>query len=227
MFETVDATVGKFTVSVIEDDQYIGRTIRLGHEWDGWMRQDLPHIYRPGTDILDIGANIGWNSLMFSDYGPVHSFEPIFHEIVSKNVLQNTLSNPVTVYSHGLSSEKRTADMFLPKPDGTVCNYGGTSLHGSDRYRPTPINVKLEKLDDVYHGVPSVMKLDVEGHELEVIKGGITLISFFKPSMYVEIFDYEDTCEITQILKRVGYSAPIRRPEHNYLFISPLLQGEP
>ena len=57
---------GKYNVFVIEDDEYIGNAISKGHEWDAWMRRDLEKYYVEGTEILDIGANIGYNTLMFS-----------------------------------------------------------------------------------------------------------------------------------------------------------------
>jgi FkbM family methyltransferase len=221
MFETDEVKVGKFTVSVIKDDLYIGGCLRRGQEWDGWMRQDLPHIYKKGTDILDIGANIGWNSLMFSDYGPVHSFEPIFHEVVSKNISQNVLKNLVILHPYGLSSEKTKTDMFLPNIEYGKCNYGGSTLHPHN-HQSNAISVDLKKLDDVYTGIPSVIKIDVEGHELDVLKGGMNVIERHKPSIYIEIFDFENS-EITKLLHELGYSKIYQRPEHNYLFISPLL----
>jgi hypothetical protein len=69
---------GKYNVFIIKDDEYIGPNIAMGHEWDGWMRVDIEKYYKNGTDILDIGANIGYNTLMFSDYGQVYSYEPLF-----------------------------------------------------------------------------------------------------------------------------------------------------
>ena len=48
------------------------------------MRETVKNLYKPGTDLLDIGGNIGYNALMFSDYGPVHSYEPVFHSIIEK-----------------------------------------------------------------------------------------------------------------------------------------------
>ena len=75
---------GKYNVFVIEGDEYIGNAISKGHEWDAWMRKDLEKYYVERTEILDIGANIGYNSLMFSDYGPVVSFEPVYHDVVIK-----------------------------------------------------------------------------------------------------------------------------------------------
>ena len=52
---------GKYNVNVIANDEYIGPTISHGYEWDGWMREDIKKYYKSGTDILDIGANIGYN----------------------------------------------------------------------------------------------------------------------------------------------------------------------
>jgi len=83
--ELVGVNNGKYNVFVIKDDEYIGPLIARGYEWDGWMRTDVQKHYKPDTDILDIGANIGYNTLMFSDYGPVHSFEPVYNQIVIKN----------------------------------------------------------------------------------------------------------------------------------------------
>lgn len=222
--ETDEVRVGKFIVSVIKDDEFIGGCLRRGYEWDGWMRQDLPHIYKPGTDILDIGGNIGWNALMFSDYGPVHSFDPMFHPVIQKNVDQNTLKNPVTVHPYGLSDRTGQLEFFVPKTEKNgLRNYGGASFNpiACDPqyagYDTKGIDAPIKKLDDVYSGVPSVIKLDVERHELEVIKGAWRAISTHRPAMYIEILDPSND-EIVNLLRPLGYEM-IPRPENNYLFI--------
>ena len=78
------------------------------------MRSDIDRYYTPGTDIIDIGANIGYNSLMFSDYGPVHAFEPIFYKLVDLNAKNNRLKNPICIYSVALSDVEHTVDMYIP-----------------------------------------------------------------------------------------------------------------
>jgi hypothetical protein len=60
------------------------------------------------------------------------------------------------------------------------------------------------------------MKLDVEGHEYEVLKGAERTIREWHPALYVEIFGY-DKSPIPEFLQGLGYSAQ-ERPEHNYLF---------
>jgi FkbM family methyltransferase len=183
------------------------------------MRPDVQQLYKPGTDIIDVGGNIGYNSLMFSDYGPVHTFEPLFHSVVTKNVTQNTLQNPVKVYPVALSNVVSSVPMYLPNTqDHGLTNYGGSSMNFSDRYRKeTSTMVQTVRLDDVYTGVPSIMKVDVEGHEFEVLLGAENTIKRHKPALYVEIFDYEKS-PIVPWLMNMGYRAT-PRPEHNYLFV--------
>ena len=78
--------------------------------------------------------------------------------------------------------------------------------------------ITLKKLDDVYTGVPSVIKLDVELHELEVIRGAWSTISSHRPAMYIEILDPKND-EIVRLLEPLGYKM-FQRPENNYLFIA-------
>jgi FkbM family methyltransferase len=220
--ETDEVSVGNFKVSVIRDDQYIGACLRRGVEWDGWMRQDLPHIYKPGTDILDIGGNIGWNAMMFSDYGPVHTFEPLFHKVITKNVSQNTFKNPVEVHPYALSCAEGTMPIWSPKRDESgLCNYGGSGFmknESSSSRHELVAQVPIKRLDDVYKGTASVIKLDVEGHELEVLQGGLETIRRGLPAMYIEIFSEHET--IINLLSPLGYDIIIPRPEHNYLFLA-------
>lgn len=213
--------VNRYLVDVISDDLYIKDKLSNNQEWDGWMRYDIPHMYKPGTDILDIGGNIGFNALMFSDYGPVHTFEPLFHSVITKNLNQNVLRHPVQMYPVGLSNVVSNVSMFLPKPqDFGFTNYGGSSMTLSESHKEQgSVIVPTVRLDDVYSGTPSIVKLDVEGHEFEVLLGAENTIRTHKPSMYVEIFDF-DNSPVVPWLKNLGYNTVVPRPEANYLFIN-------
>lgn len=213
----------KYDLFVISNDRYITPTLANGYEWDGWMREDLEKHYKEGTDILDIGANIGYNSLIFSEYGPVHSWEPLYHEVVNKNVVANKLKNPVMVFPYALSDTTDTADIFIPTPDPKitqleVINYGNSGFDIPEEIRSVSVSVERKKLDDVYFGIPSFIKLDVEGHEINVLKGAVNLITKYKPAIIVEIHDME-TSEVDPYLKSLGYPDPIERPEHMFLYI--------
>ena len=210
--------VGKWIISSIIGDEYIGPWLSRGVEWENWMRQDVQFAYKPGTDILDIGGNIGCNALMFSDYGHVHTFEPLFHSIIQKNINQNKIENSITVYTFGLSSVESTQNIFMPKMRNGMHNYGCCSLHpDAVNHSHTNFAIQLKRLDDVYMGTPSVMKIDVEGHEMDVLRGAENTIRKYKPALIVEIHDL-DTSPIPDHLKNLGYTKMIQRPHANYIF---------
>ena len=220
--ELVRVNNGRYNVYVIKDDEYIGPCIARGYEWDGWMRADIQKCYKEGTDIIDIGANIGYNTLMFSDYGPVHTFEPVYYEIVNANIKSNKLKNDVFLYAHALSNVNMDTTMYIPQKgcqSDTKINYGGTSLNKhTDDFGNTSINVTCKILDDVYNGVPSLIKIDVEGHELQVLDGAKETIKKHMPSIFVEIHDFGEDNEVHKYLKSFGYDDPEPRPEHVYLY---------
>lgn len=210
--------VGKWNIKSICDDEYIGPWLENGVEWENWMRHDAQFVCKPGTDIIDIGGNIGCNALMFSDYGPVHTFEPLLFEILEENVKNNSTQHPITVHAYGLSSHDAQGSLYLPKCRNGLYNYGACSLKPDFERDHSNVSViiTLKKLDDVYTGVPSLLKIDVEGNELEVLEGATRIISTYKPVMIVEIHDFS-LSKIPDFLRKFGYTF-LPRPHNNYLF---------
>ena len=215
--------VDTYNVAVIADDEFVGYTARTtGKFWEDWIRDDIKQYYKPGTDILDIGANIGTHSLMFSEFGPVHAFEPIYHPVVKLNVENNVLKHPITIYPFALSDVEQTVDIYIPmKTKYGAVNYGGTSIHrdkGALHDDETPFKCECHRLDDIYHGIPSIIKMDVERHELYVLKGAVNTISTHKPVIYAEIYDPE-TSEVTKFIENLGYNTPILTHRDLCIFI--------
>jgi FkbM family methyltransferase len=214
----------------LKGDERFGASIVL-KAMEAPLRQIAENAGEDGAVVVETvrehGGNIGWNALMFSDYGPVHTFDPYFHPVIRKNVTQNNLANPVAVHEYGLGAEDADLDIFITKkePNG-LRNYGAASLHpipdehqdpNHAGYEKEGVTVHIKKLDDVYSGVPSVIKLDVERHEMDVILGAWKTITTHRPSMYIEILDPGND-EIVKLLEPLGYKM-LERPEHNYLFI--------
>jgi FkbM family methyltransferase len=221
-FETKDFVFGRtYNLTVIKDDQYITPCLERGCEWDGWMRMELPDLIRPEQEILDIGGNIGWNALMFSDYAPVHTFEPFYYKIIQKNIEQNQTKYPITLHPYGLSNSEQISDFYIPKREGNLCNYGGSGVGFSENCEKSIQNIVLKPLDSVYSGAPCLMKIDVEGHELAVLQGAEQTIRTYLPNVYIETFESTDG-PIFGFMNSLGYTTVYQRPECNYLFISPL-----
>jgi len=204
-----------YKIFIPDDDEFVGYEIRkTGKLWEDWIGDDIKQYYKPGTDILDIGANIGTHSLMFSETGPVHAFEPVFHEIVKLNIENNELKHSVKIHPFALSDVEKTANIYIPqKTPWGARNYGGTSMHPNkialhDTDKPT--KCICHPLDDVYDGTPSVIKMDVENHELYVLKGAANTIKKHKPVIYAEITD-PDTSEVVKFIENLGYNKPMRK----------------
>lgn len=127
------------------------------------------------STVLDVGANIGNHSLFFSRrFGKVVSFEPNppVAKIFEANVALNDISN-ATLVTVGLSSEEKDL-IFAPNVSG---NLGGSRfleassvIEGRTRLLPVRIgDLELERLG--IRGTVTLIKLDVEGHELEALRG--------------------------------------------------------
>jgi hypothetical protein len=71
----------------------------------------------------------------------------------------------------------------------------------------------------VYTGTPSVIKIDVEGHELKVLMGAKELITKHKPTILIELLPHiEDSEHVRTLLKEMGYGEPVERPEAVFVF---------
>lgn len=132
---------------------------------------------------IDVGANWGCYTYRLSHLcDAVEAFEPI-PACVS---LLTALARPnVTVHAVALSSSPGQRDLYVPRRQAEA-DYGYASL------RPPPVcaetlRVDVRTLDE--YGVRNVsfLKVDVEGHELEVLKGGRETIRRERPLMLVEL----------------------------------------
>jgi FkbM family methyltransferase len=208
-------------IHFLDDDEYIGERCRRGLEWDPWLHDIMRLYHVPGTDIVDVGGNIGCTALLFSDYGPVHVFEPVPHlcDVLDRNIQSNVTKNPITLYRHGLFSYEKITDVYTPKRrnNGKI-NYGGYSILCSSAHEEeSHIQINLKRLDDVYNGNASIMKIDVEGVERDVLQGSVKLLTERHPSIIIEIFG--DMNEFIQFLEPYGYCAIQSLPESNFLFL--------
>jgi len=215
---------GNLKIFTLENDQYIGPSIEHGHGWDTWMTEIITKFYKPGTDVLDIGGNIGANTLMFSnvvsDGGRVHVFEPIFHSVIQQNIDVNNLHDKITLHPVGLSKSAGDAKFTIPnKNTNGATNYGGCGLFspGTDT-----INVPLENINNIYKGIPSFVKIDIEGMEPEVVNTMLEILYKYHPTLVIEIIPRSDVDvgyqKMIQTLNCIGYNQPSQLPEKNYLF---------
>lgn len=163
---------------------------------------------------IDAGANIGNHSLFFADiFSEVYSFEP--NPITFKLLEVNTFtSKTIKVFNVGLSDENSKKKIsVLPS------NLGASSItydHKNNLY----FNVILKKLDEIeelnYKKI-GLLKVDVEGMEVNVIRGAIRIIKENLPIILLEYFQGDDSIKFEQIqslLREYGYKIYLLRESH-------------
>lgn len=131
---------------------------------------------------VDIGANRGVYSWWFAQQSsnPV-AFEP---NASVANLLRTALKN-VTVHEVALSDTAGTAEFSVPTMDGKPNSYRGTlrPLEDSDA---STITVETAPLDSIGLENVDFLKIDVEGAELEVLRGGRDTIARDQPIVLIE-----------------------------------------
>jgi FkbM family methyltransferase len=179
----------------------------------------IKELVRAGETVIDIGANIGlftyYLSRVVGSGGVVHSIEPIplTSEILSNSVEKLGLLN-VRLWRFAASDHNGTALMEIPRytAQSTENFYRARIVSEvSEDVRRYCVDLRsLDSLPDISDGRPSFIKIDVEGHELPVVKGAIRLISASKPSLLIEVSgDLEDpistAAELSRCLEKEGY----------------------
>lgn len=169
---------------------------------------------KKATVILDIGANIGTTSLYFASLNPsakIIGFEP--HPDNYARALENFRLNQfknIQLKNIGLGSQKTELKLYEVNTHNPGMNR--ILAHATDL--PYKL-VKVEKLDTVVEQENLLqidfIKLDVEGYEYEVLRGGQAAISRFKPVLFIELDDQNlkeqgsSAKELLQFLTSLGY----------------------
>lgn len=149
---------------------------------------ELANKNYPIKVVYDIGANTGlWTQLLKSFTAPevlVHAFEPIpkFQDKFAQTTkdIPNVLLHPV-----GLGNERKDSIIHLAGDASGFFEIGPllTSFFPSV-YKTGEQVVKMERLDDYVQEnnlpLPDLMKLDIEGYEIEALKGGLKCMAHCK-----------------------------------------------
>lgn len=156
-------------------------------------------IVTDGASCFDIGANIGIYSVVMAKLvgpgGQVHSFEPVPHilEKFRMNLRLNALKN-VAVQDFALGEKAGHAQMYQVKEGefraGTSTLVENDSVEAMGRARFNLTEVSVSTLDGYVEtrGIRAIdfIKIDVEGFELSVLKGGKASIRSFQPPILME-----------------------------------------
>ena len=153
------------------------------------LQRAIGQLLQPGQTFWDIGAHIGFFAVIASRAvgasGLVRCFEPMNdnRERLGRTVALNGLAN-VTISDVAVGGESGHATLY-PHKHSQMWALGGHQGQGSQEGMP----VRVCSLDDLAAklGDPHVVKVDVEGAELEVLRGGMRLLRRAGPVVLVEM----------------------------------------
>ena len=160
--------------------------------YESYMQDAFQYYVRSGMTVLDVGAHNGFHSLLLASMGAkVIAFEPDTrsrHSLESQTELNASLN--ITVLPYALSDTNGR---------GTMVSNGAMS-HLSD----DGVAVEKRTLDSL-RLEPDVIKIDVEGHEPQVLLGAVETIRQSRPIILCDFNDHESDRELTVVAASLGY----------------------
>ena len=213
------------------------RSIKKGYDQEISL---LNKVINKNLDSIDVGVYRGVYSYQMSKLSShVHSFEPnpLIYPYLEKN-LKKIIKN-LTLYNIALSDKSEIVDLKIPNRFKILNknNYeerfklGLATIHNENLLENNKFSlfrVRAEKLDNlIKKDNIGFIKIDVEGHEVQVLEGGRDTIKRDLPTILIEIHEYEES-KVPLLLKELGYTRdPIERPEKMFLFYSPRTYSTP
>ena len=197
---------------VNRNDQYVGASLRKYGEYSRGESDLFRRFLRPGMLVVEAGANIGVHTVELSRLagptGSVVAFEPqrIVFQTLCANLALNSCAN-VHAYQAAIGDHVGEITVPFHAPDSFV-NFGGVSLVGATQGERVP----LRTIDSF--GLPAchLLKLDIEGMEVEALRGAAETIRQFRPLLYVENDRQERAGELVGLLASWDYQLYWHRP---------------
>jgi FkbM family methyltransferase len=168
--------------------------------------------FKPNDIFYDVGANYGYYTFLALEFcKEVHSFEPIKECVES---LRFNLKNNDKVYIN---------EVALADKEGVTKFYIAGNLYGLSSIKSNVLSFKnlntrevltttLDKyIYEANHNPPTVIKIDVEGAELEVLRGGEKFLKNSSPVISLEVWGKDNNGELSMqavnFLRNLGYKS--------------------
>lgn len=205
------------------NDLIIGRSLHLWGEFSQKELDSIAPYILPGDTVLDVGAYIGTHSLFFSrlveDIGVVHAFEPQYYtyQLLQTNLALNFLLN---VHSHYCVVGNSNHSIEVPVLDPRISeNFGSFSLKSPkvDEIKKREVLPQIT-IDSLELSNCNFIKLDVEGMELEALKGAEKTIKTYSPTLLVENNHIHRSEELMNYLISLDYKL--------YWLITPIVEED-
>jgi len=211
----------------------IGRNIVTTGLYDIALSEALARLITPGDLVIDAGANIGYMTVLMAlvagPKGRVHAFEPHpeLFQILKTNVGNAArLHGIANVELHQAALGDRPGTATLSMPDGFGANDGIATIVQDGSAGANTVTVVQETLDGVLgEAIATVMKLDVEGFEYQVLQGAIRALQA-KRIRHVLFEDHNSAnSEVVRLFQELGYAVYSLGWTIRGIVLAPIAQG--
>jgi len=202
-------------------DMYIGRSLDSYGEFSEGECDLFRQLIKPGSVVVEAGANYGAHTLMLSglvgEKGIVYAYEPqrVVFQALCANMALNGRTN---VHCRPEAVGEAPGCIVVPSLDyNTEQNFGGLGLGDYQRGESVPVttvdSLRLPRCD--------LLKADVEGMELSVLKGAVETVGEHRPILYVENDRRETSAALIDYIMSLGYDLywhlpPLFNPENYF-----------
>jgi FkbM family methyltransferase len=177
------------------------------------LQAALREFLKPGMTVYDVGANIGYVTMMLAHHtgtsGRVFAFEalPVNVERIQKNIALNNLTN-VAVISGAVLDKAGEVTFYVHESVG-MGKAAGSAGRREQHYK-AEIAVPGLSLDEFVYGqgnpAPDVVKMDIEGGEVLALPGMKRILAEHHPLMLLELHGPESEKVAWETLKAAGYN---------------------
>ena len=226
----IDFNGTNFDMFVYKVDDILSSSIISSHQWEGFQTKEFlkalefyskkKNLQNKDVYFIDVGANVGWFTFFIGKYGyKVLSFEvnKINRYILYKNYCLNK-DVSLTIINKGLDEEDKKCILKT-----STRNVGNGAIYCENREKNHPFfnqdifnNIEITKLSRYIKFLKdkniAILKIDVEGDEGKVIKGGQELISkyhipFISMEFCVSFLQWHQTnvLEFLKLFENNGY----------------------
>lgn len=188
-------------------DRYVTRSLALYGEFSPGEARLFEQLVKPGMTVVEAGANIGAHTVGLARAcapGPLYAFEPqqrVF-QILCANLALNGVAN-ARAYPEACGA----ADGYVVVPDidyGIEENFGGVPV-ALPETGAKGLRARVTAIDSLQLPACHVLKIDVEGFEIEVLRGARETIKRCRPVLYVENDRAAHQQTIISLIHELGY----------------------
>ena len=200
----------RLVTRLVPSSLYYQRRIADEATWGEHELWALETFVPGGGTAIDVGANDGVFAFAFSALvDRVEAFEP---NPDYARFARRMLRSRGCVHEVALSNKAGAAEFVVPiSEDGTVLHLGGSlRLSPASQVKVLRFDVAVRTLDSYKFQDVRVIKIDVEGSEMDVLEGGRETIRHHRPALIVELLTgtHADPVALTEdICRTYGYAA--------------------